>query len=333
MFPTVSVVIPTFNRSASVRRAIASVLTQTFQDFEVIVVDDGSTDDTEASVNGIADRRVRLVRHDSRRGGSVARNTGIRAGSAPFVAFLDSDDEWLPMKLERQLEVFGRAGDRLGLVYAGTERVYADGSKDVHIPSRPDDLVPALLTENVVGETSVGMVRRRVFDAVGLFDESLPASQEMDLWLRICKQFTADFVPEPLVRIAKGDDPGRITANIHATTRGRELYRDKHREDMVRYDVLHLHLRESGWWYLRGARDAVQARRCFVEAWHARPFAPLTGILLLLTYLPLSWLDGMAGLKHFLHRLLRPARDASSMSASSAPVQRVATTVARDRLS
>ena len=108
--PKVSVVIPVFNRPAAVRRAIESVLAQTCQDFEIIVVDDGSTDETPAVVAGLADPRMTLIQHEGNRGGSAARNTGLRAASAEYVAFLDSDDEWLPRKLERQLEVFQPVG-------------------------------------------------------------------------------------------------------------------------------------------------------------------------------------------------------------------------------
>jgi len=301
----VSVVIPVFNRPAAVCRAIESVLAQTCQDFEIIVVDDGSTDTTPAAVAGFADSRITLVRHERKRGGSAARNTGIRTGSAPYVAFLDSDDEWMPTKLEQQLVLFERSSQQLGLVYGGAERVFADGSVSRTIPQRRLDLTRALLTENVVGETSVGMVLRSALEETGGFDETLPALQEMDLWLRICERFQADFVPEVLVRVAKGNDSGRISASIVATTRGRELFRRKHREKLVRHGVLHLHLRESGWWYQRGARDAEQARRCYLEALAANPMAPVTYLLLLVTCLPESWQDRLAGWKHQLPGWLR----------------------------
>src|SRR5262245_39993346 len=101
MSPKVAVVIPVFNRPEGVARAIRSVLTQTFQDFELVVVDDGSTDRTTDAVAAIRDHRIRLVRHERNCGGGATRNTGIRASTAPFVAFLDSDDEWMPTKLER----------------------------------------------------------------------------------------------------------------------------------------------------------------------------------------------------------------------------------------
>jgi len=97
---TVSVIIPTYNRAHLVGRAIRSVLNQTYQDFEIIVVDDCSTDNTEEIVKGFNDHRIRYMRHDRNRGGSAARNTGIKASQGKYIAFLDSDDEWLLKKAE-----------------------------------------------------------------------------------------------------------------------------------------------------------------------------------------------------------------------------------------
>jgi glycosyltransferase involved in cell wall biosynthesis len=306
MPPKVSVVIPVYNRPVAVRRAIDSVLAQTVKDFEIIVVDDASSDDTVASVTAYADPRITLIRHDRNRGGSAARNTGFRAGTARYVAFLDSDDEWLPAKLEKQLEVFERSNDDLALVYVGTERIFADGLIQRDVPRRHENLARELLTVNVVGETSVGMVRRSALDAVNGFDEELPASQDMDLWLRICERFPADIVPEVLVRVVKADDRGRITASVASTTRGRELFRRKHREKLARHGVLYSHLRESGLWYQRGARDNRQARRCYLESIAANPFAPLTYLLLLVTYLPIGWLNRVVLWKRSVVNAIQP---------------------------
>jgi len=300
MSPQVSVVIPVFNRAVAVRRAIESVLVQTLQDFEIVVVDDGSTDTTAASVAAFADHRIKLIRHDRNRGGSAARNTGIQSSSAPYIAFLDSDDEWLPTKLERQLEAFDRSSKRLALVYTGAERVFDDGSVSCRIPLRELDLARALLTENVVGETSVGMVRRSALDLIGGFDESLPSCQDMDLWLRICQRFDADIVPEPLVRVTKADDSGRITNNVSHALLGRALFCQKHRETLIRHGVLHLYLRKSGWWQHRRVRDARLARRFYLQSLRANPIAPFTYVLLLAAYLPMPCLDMMARCKHFV---------------------------------
>jgi O-antigen biosynthesis protein len=322
MPPKVSVVIPVFNRPEAVRRAIASVLAQTQQDFEIIVVDDGSTDTTAASIAAIADPRITLVRHEKKQGGSAARNTGVRASSAPFVAFLDSDDEWFPTKLDRQLELFERSTAQLGLVYSGKERVYADGSVSRHIPRPHLEIAKVLLTENVVGETSLGMVRRDALDAIGGFDENLPSSQDLDLWLRISERFSAEAVPEVLVRVAKGGDVGRITANPAGMTRGRELFCEKHGEKMRREGVLHKYLRESGWVYQRQARDPRLARRRYVESLRAKPIAPLTLLLLFSACMPLSWLDALALWKHRVSALLQSTYSAVAHGSrsSSAPV-------------
>jgi glycosyltransferase involved in cell wall biosynthesis len=259
----------------------------------------------------LTDPRIKLIRHERNRGGGAARNTGIQAGSAPYVAFLDSDDEWLPRKLARQLEVFEASGDPagLGLVYTGAERIYADGTVSWRAPSRPVDLSRLLLVENVVGETSVGMVPRSVLEAIHGFDESLPSCQDMDLWLRICERFRADIVPEALVRVAKGPDTGRISENVGRTMWGRELYCRKHREKLIRHGVLYLHLRESGWWQQRRLRDARSARRFYLESLAANPIAPLTYVLLLLAYVPMPCLDIIAQCKHLLMRFQRVARD------------------------
>jgi glycosyltransferase involved in cell wall biosynthesis len=305
MPPKVTVVIPVFNRAQVVQRAIASVLAQTYQDFEIIVVDDGSTDSSAASVAALNDRRITLIRHERNRGGSAARNTGIRAGSAPFVAFLDSDDEWLPTKLERQLEVFERSSERLGLVYTGAERIFPDGSVSRYIPQRRVDLAGALLIVNVVGETSLGMVRRSALGAVGGFDESLPSCQDMDLWLRVCERFDADVVPEVLVRVAKRDDSGRISANVPGAALGREMYCQKHRQKLIQRGVLHLYLRNSGWWLQRSFRDSRLARRFYLESLEANSAAPFTYVLLLGTYVPMSWFDHVAHYKHLIARFLR----------------------------
>jgi glycosyltransferase involved in cell wall biosynthesis len=302
--PRITVVIPVFNRAQAVQRAISSVLAQTYQNFELIVVDDGSTDSIAESVSAFLDRRITLIRHERNRGGGAARNTGIWAGSGPFVAFLDSDDEWLPTKLERQLEVFERSGERLGFVYTGAERIFPDGSSSRYIPERRGDLSSALLTDNVVGETSLGMVRRTALDAIGGFDESLPSSQDLDLWLRLCERFEADVVPEALVKVTIRYDTGRISANAHATVSGRELYGQKHRQKLIRGGVLHLFLRASGWWVQRRVRDSRHARRLYLESLEANRAAPITYALLLTTYLPMSWLDQLAHCKRLVAKFL-----------------------------
>jgi glycosyltransferase involved in cell wall biosynthesis len=300
MIPKVSVIIPVRNRPAAVHRAIESVLRQTFGQFEVMVVDDGSTDDTVRAVQAWSDPRLKLICHGQNRGGSAARNTGIRASSAPYIAFLDSDDEWLPTKLERQLELFERSDDGLALVYTGAQWVYPNGSFHTVTGRHYRDLTRKLLIENVIGETSVGMVRRSALDNVGVFDETLPSCQDMDLWLRLSERFRADVIAEPLARITKGDDGGRISNNLAHAAQGRALFCQKHRNMFIQHGVLHVYLRNSGWWQHRRMRDSHAARHLYLDSLAVNPFAVATYGLLAVTFLPNHCLDVMAKCKRLV---------------------------------
>lgn len=116
---TVSVIIPTYNRAHLLGRAIQSVLAQTYEDFEIIVVDDASTDVTEQVVKSFADDRINYIRHQKNKGGSSARNTGIKAAKGEFIAFLDSDDEWVPKKLEKEINRLQTLSNEVGVFYGG----------------------------------------------------------------------------------------------------------------------------------------------------------------------------------------------------------------------
>ena len=131
--PTVSVIIPTYNRGHLINRAINTVLVQTFQDFEVIVVDDGSTDNTIEVVNRLSDDRVSLLKINENRGASFARNRGIELAAGRYIAFQDSDDEWKKDKLKKQIQVFNNAAPEVGLVYTGYWNAKDDGK--TYLPS------------------------------------------------------------------------------------------------------------------------------------------------------------------------------------------------------
>jgi glycosyltransferase involved in cell wall biosynthesis len=217
MPPAVSVVVATRNYGRYLAGALRSVLEQTWRDFEVRVIDDGSTDDTPAVVRPfLADPRVHYHRTDGL-GQSRAKNLGIQLACAPLVAFLDGDDEWLPTKLERQLPHF--ADPAVGVVYA--RRTLMDhAGRD--LPTPPTRLArgrlyDTLLVQNPVCFSSV-VVRRSVFEAVGLFDPALPLAIDYDLWLRVARHFEFDHVDEPLVRYRTGHGnlSSRITERVTA---------------------------------------------------------------------------------------------------------------------
>lgn len=204
--PMVSVVLPTRNRSAMVGRAVSSVLDQTADDLELIVVDDGSTDDTEAVVGAIDDPRLSYVRLDRHRGAAVARNTGLRRARGQFLAFQDSDDEWLPNKLELQLELLRQHSPEVGAV-GGRYAVVDAGSMSAQI-SAPRlesgrDYEPELL-EGPCCITPVWLIKRKLVFELGLFDERMPCLEDWDLMLRLSQRTGMRAVAENVL-IKRGD--------------------------------------------------------------------------------------------------------------------------------
>ncbi|WP_324664328.1 glycosyltransferase family 2 protein [Haloarcula sediminis] len=207
----VSVVIPAYERADIVGRAIDSALSQTVDDIEVLVVDDGSDDDTASVVSGYDDDRVRYLAHDTNRGVSAARNTGVEAATGDYVAFLDSDDEWLPRKLERQLAVLAERGEgwvgaycdvataglsQLGRVAgAVSETLFRSGAAR----EGGRELAESLLAMRVfMGPGSTLLVERDALERAGGFDEGLSIYEDWDLVLRVLSVGKLAYVDEPL---------------------------------------------------------------------------------------------------------------------------------------
>jgi glycosyltransferase involved in cell wall biosynthesis len=195
----VSAVIPTYNRGSVIGRAVASVRAQTYPDVEIIVVDDGSTDDTLSRLEEMSDPSLRVLRTPVNAGASAARNLGIAEARGELIAFLDADDEWLPDKTERQVARFAEAPEGVGVVYCGIREVSPDWPPIDRVPRHRGDLYETLRVVNVL-RTSGVMVRRPVFEAVGGFDTALPARHDWDLWLRIARHYAVEFVPDIAVR-------------------------------------------------------------------------------------------------------------------------------------
>jgi glycosyltransferase involved in cell wall biosynthesis len=206
--PLVSVIIPTYNRAAMVGRAIESVLAQSFRDYELIVVDDGSDDGTGQALSGYRDRIT--VLRQSNRGVSAARNRGIRQSKGRLIAFLDSDDLWLPEKLSRQISFFR---DRPEALICQTEEIWIRNGRRVNPKKRHrklsgDIFLPSL--ELCLVSPSAVMLRRPLFDKIGWFDESLPACEDYDLWLRISSRHPVYLIDTPLT-VKHGGHPDQLS--------------------------------------------------------------------------------------------------------------------------
>ncbi|MPZ76519.1 MAG: glycosyltransferase [Deltaproteobacteria bacterium] len=220
--PQVSVIIPTHNRVGFLSTAIGSVLQQSFQNFEMLVVDDASTDETANLRERFPDTRIRWLRHDKPRGGAAARNTGIVHSRGEYIAFLDDDDEWFPEKLARQMEVMLNSAPEVAAVYTGYLVVdRASGKISGRMtPKLSGDLSQALLAANPIGGTSCMLLKRSCLEQVGLFDESLPSFQDRDLWIRISRKFHFDYVPDALLNYYVHGK--KVWTNLEALERGLE---------------------------------------------------------------------------------------------------------------
>lgn len=197
----ISVVIPTHNRADLLPRAIKSVQAQTWTDLEIVVVSDGSEDDTKAVVEALAkdDDRIKFIEYFPARGGNIARNTGIENASGEYVAFLDDDDEFMPEKLEKQMAVM-QSDPQIGLVYTGVHIIYVN--EDIaysSIPKASGDLSKEILLDNIIGTTSTVMARKDVLLKAGMFDVKLRALQDFDLWIRVCQLCKIGHVPEEMI--------------------------------------------------------------------------------------------------------------------------------------
>ena len=209
--PSVSVVIPAYNRAATIRLAIESVLRQSYADFELIVVDDGSSDGTQGVVAAIEDPRLRLVETPRNMGASAARNLGTREARAPWVAFQDSDDEWLPLKLEKQMARLKALGGDYVAVYCGMLVIGTpDGTAATGVRPRiayvPDpgvavvegDILTTLMQTSVVSTQTLVVRRDRMLE-IGGFDESFRALIDRECLLRLAPLGPIACVDEPLV--------------------------------------------------------------------------------------------------------------------------------------
>ncbi len=195
----VSVIIPAYNAMTYFPKTIESVLQQTFTDFEVIIVNDGSSDGIEEWVNTITDNRVKLISQKNQ-GAATARNTGIAHAKGEYIAFLDSDDLWEPSKLEKQVYCLENNPD-IGLVYAWISSIDANGNSrgKIYANHIEGNVWEKLIEENIVRSCSAAMLRRECFEKLGVFDTNLKFAEDWEMWIRIATSYSFAVIKEPLV--------------------------------------------------------------------------------------------------------------------------------------
>lgn len=208
--PLISVIIPTYNRGWIIKEAIDSVLAQDFVNFELIVVDDGSIDNTHDILNSYQNNI--LVLRQNNKGVSAARNRGLAAASGHFIAFLDSDDIWLPQKLSQQVDFFHSNPDAL---ICQTEEIWIRNNVRVNPKKRhkkPSGMIFEPSLSLCLVSPSAVMINRNLFEEVGLFDETLPACEDYDLWLRISCRHPVHLIDTPLI-IKRGGHDDQLSAS------------------------------------------------------------------------------------------------------------------------
>ncbi len=197
--PAVSIVMPVYNTERYLAGAIQSVLAQTFEDFELLVLDDGSPGNPEEIVTGFDDSRIRFVRHPNG-GPAFTRNQGVRLSRGRYVAFLDSDDEWVPEKLARQIAILECRQD-IGVVYSQRDTIDEFGRMVRGFKPKLHDgfVLNELYVDNFICMSSA-VLRREVFEQSGYIDESLRMSEDFDFWLRVACTHAFAVIHEPMVR-------------------------------------------------------------------------------------------------------------------------------------
>ena len=270
--PRVSVILPTYNRASLLLRALTSVLDQTYESYEVRIVDDGSTDNTRLVVAGLADQRLHYERIDHA-GSAVARNHAVRTARGEWLAFIDSDDEWMPTKLERQLGVAATLPPEIGVIYCGGEYVDDTTSRPVATrrlrPGRDVRVFDRLLETNWFPFVSV-LIHRRCFERVGLFDEGLACGEDREWLLRVARSFDFYGLADPLVRvhIHRGQ---RQTTSLAERIAFAEAILRRYAEELARRPALRARKYVAlGQLQLHHA-DPAAARRAFMMALRTRP--------------------------------------------------------------
>ena len=230
--PKVSVIIPTYNRAELLHSAMCSALKQTYTKFEIIVVDDKSTDHTQKVVQSFKDERIRYIRHDKNKGVSAARNTAVKAAKGEYIAFLDDDDEWLPNKLQKQVELLDRSQPNICGVYSKSLMIDKLTGEAVSTNHQPDkskgNLLYQLVKKNPIHTPTV-LVRKSCLENVGLFDETISYMEDRDLWIRLSMKWEFEYISQPLVRVYIHEN-AHLSKNLEGQTAGREKLLERYRD-------------------------------------------------------------------------------------------------------
>lgn len=282
----ISVIIPTYNSAKYIGEAIESVLAQTYPVHEIIVVDDGSTDDTVEIVKKIASRPMTyelrpkiLYLHQDNRGPAAARNTGIRSATGGYIAFLDSDDLWLPDKIEKQIVLFERSD--YAMVYCDMSHVV--NGKTVYKSYLKEkcykyfgrgDIYNNLLRENFIFTPTV-IMRRCILDRIKGFDEKFRICEDYKMWLSIAREYPIGYIDEPLVirrRMESNITKDKLLYSLSSVNLLKELMKTENSNPEIKKivrDRLSNNYFDLGYWQWKN-KNILQATRYLIASYFMR---------------------------------------------------------------
>ena len=275
----VSVIIPTYKRAHILPRAVRSVLNQTYSNLELIIVDDGSKDNTAEIVSSIKDERVRLISFSENKGAAAARNEGIKVAAGDFIAFLDSDDEWMPDKLRLSLNAFREnQGSNIGLVYTNGWAIKGDIKAPYFKDSRPSGIVYSKMQrERNIFPTSVSspgppfyVLHKKVFSDIGSFDENMRNWEDVDFFVRVALHYDIYFLNKPLAVIYQQKEHlGMVNADV---MKSREYFFNKHKDRIYkdRNNFYRFTQKMGRDWLVLGNKQ--EARKYFLKALKIKPY-------------------------------------------------------------
>jgi glycosyltransferase involved in cell wall biosynthesis len=213
--PVFSIITPTNKRPLLLKRTIYSVINQTFKDYEHIIIDDASNKETADIIDGLADKRIIFLQHETPRGAAGAYNSGIKIAKGKFVLFLDDDDEYLPAFLEKMYTRFSIAGQDIGFIWTGISRIKDNVSGEELLyskvwPSKFPSKEVGLINATSIGNGFGVCVRKECIDLIGVYDESLMIGEDTDFLFRLARNFDFETIPEVLVKIHQ-HGPSQLT--------------------------------------------------------------------------------------------------------------------------
>jgi glycosyltransferase involved in cell wall biosynthesis len=264
--PKVSVIIPTYNRAEFLRSAIRSVLNQTFQDFEIAIIDDASKDHTREVITDFNDVRIKVIHNQVSKGAAGSRNIGIMNTNCKYIAFLDDDDEWLPEKLQVQTRLLDDSPQEVGGVCTGRFTIEKESRRvlSIEIPETTD-----IYKSNFITTSSV-LLRRECFEKCGLFDENMPTSSDYDMWIRISEKFSFRIIRKSLINYYIHKN--RLTGDYEKKVKGLEIlfkkYGDLFEKHRKEYSMEYLSL--GVYYCLKG--EIQKGRKAFGKSIKMNPF-------------------------------------------------------------